>query len=65
MADALSHHANLLFASSSYESNLENQILSTENYDREYRILKEKTTKNQTKTVVAQKQVVHTKRNKN
>ena len=34
VANALSHHTNLLFASSSYESDLENQILSTENYDK-------------------------------
>ena len=47
MADALSHHANLLFASSSYESDLEKQILSTENFDREYHILKEKIAKNE------------------
>ena len=40
VAYALSRHANLLFASSSYESDLENQILSAENYDREYDILK-------------------------
>ena len=39
---ALSCHANLLFASNSYKSGLENQILSAENYDREYHILKEK-----------------------
>ena len=29
VADALSHHTNLLFASNNYESELENQILST------------------------------------
>ena len=45
--NALSRHANLLFASNNYESDLENQILSIENYDREYHILKEKTTKNE------------------
>ena len=47
MVDALSHHANLLFASNNYESDLENQILSTKNFDREYHILKEKTAKNE------------------
>ena len=47
VTDTLIHHANLLFASSSYESNLENHILSAENYDREHHILKEKTTKNE------------------
>ena len=47
MEDTLIRHANLLFASSSYASDLENQILSTENYDREYQILKEKTAKNE------------------
>ena len=31
-------HANLLFASTNYESDLENQILSAENSDREYPI---------------------------
>ena len=47
MVDALSRHANLLFASSSYESDLENQILSAENYDREYDIFKKNTAKNE------------------
>ena len=47
MADALSRHINLLFASSSYEYDLENQILSAENLDRENRILKEKTATNE------------------
>ena len=46
VADALNHHTNLLFASSSYESDLENQILSIGNYDKEYQLLKEKTAKN-------------------
>ena len=47
MADALSRHANLLFASNNYESDLENQILSAENSDREYQILRERTAKNE------------------
>ena len=47
MEDTLIRHANLLFARSTSESDLENQILSTENYDKEYRFLKENTTKNQ------------------
>ena len=47
VADALSRHTNLLFASSTYESDLENQILSAENSDREYHILKENTAKNE------------------
>ena len=47
-----SHHANLLFTnllftSSSYESDLENQILNAENFDKEYQNLKEKTTENE------------------
>ena len=46
VADALSHHVNLLFASSSYESDLENHILSAESSNKEYQFLKEKTTKN-------------------
>ena len=45
--DALSRNTNLLFASSSYESYLKNQIPSAENSDREYQILKEKTAKNE------------------
>ena len=45
MADALSHHVNLLFASSSYESDLKNQILSAENSYEEYQSLKEKAAK--------------------
>ena len=40
VADALSRRADLLFASSSYESDLENQILSIENYDKEYQFFK-------------------------
>ena len=40
-------HSNLLFSSNNYESNLENQILSAKNSDREYQILKEKTAKNE------------------
>ena len=47
MADALSHPTNLLFASSNYESDLENHILSAENSDTEYHILKEKAAKNE------------------
>ena len=47
MADTLSHHANLLFARNIHESNLENQILRAENYDKGYQILKEKTAKNE------------------
>ena len=47
VADALSRHANLLFASSSYGSNMENQIPSAENSDNEYQILKEKTLENE------------------
>ena len=49
MADALSHHMNLLFARSNYESDLENQILSARNSDKEYQLLKEKTPKNKQK----------------
>ena len=47
VADALSHHANLLFVSSNCEFDLENWILSAESSDREYHILKEKTAKNE------------------
>ena len=47
VVDALIHHANLLFASSSYESDLENKILKEENFDKEYQNLKEKTTENE------------------
>ena len=47
IADALSCHANLLFPNNNYESELENQILSATNSDREYQILKEKTAKNE------------------
>ena len=47
LVDALSHHAKLLFPRSNYESYLKNHILSAENYDREYHILKEKTAKNE------------------
>ena len=42
LEDALSHHANLLFASRSYESDLGNQILSVENSNREYHYFKGK-----------------------
>ena len=51
VADALSRHANLLFVNNNYESDLENQILSAENIDREYQILKEKTAKNEQEKV--------------
>ena len=44
--DTLSHHVNLLFASNNYESDLENHIISMENVDKEYQIIKEKTAKN-------------------
>ena len=44
---ALSCHANLLFASSSYKSDLENQILKVENFDKKYQNLKENTTENE------------------
>ena len=47
MVDALSRHANLLFARRMYESNLENQILSVGIFDKEYQLLKEKTAKNE------------------
>ena len=47
MVGDLIRHANLLFASSSYESHLKNQILNVENSDMEYQNLKEKTTKNE------------------
>ena len=47
MANALSRNETLLFGISTYESDLENRILSGENYDREYHILKEKTVKNE------------------
>ena len=47
MADSLSHNANLLFVSSNYESDLENQILSVGIFNKEYQILKEKTAKNE------------------
>ena len=44
VANALSHHANLLYASSNYESGLENKISEVEKFDKEYKKLKEKTT---------------------
>ena len=46
VANTLNRHTNLLFASSSYESDLENQILNAENYDKAYQNLKEKTAEN-------------------
>ena len=50
VADTLSHHANLMFASNNYEYDLENQILSVENSNKEYHILKERLLKtNKTK----------------
>ena len=42
VADTLIRHANYLFASNNYEYDLENQILSTENYDKEYQNFKRK-----------------------
>ena len=51
VAYALSRHENLLCASSSYESDLGNQILSTGNYDGQYQNLKEKTSKNEQEQV--------------
>ena len=47
VADALSHHTIFLFPSSNYESDLENQMLTTRNSDKEYQLLKEKTAKNE------------------
>ena len=47
VADGLSRHSNLLFANNNYEYDLENRILSVENFDREYHILKEKSAKNE------------------
>ena len=47
VAYALSCHANLLYASSNYESDLENKILNVGNFDKEYQNLKEKTTENE------------------
>ena len=41
MADNLNRNANLLFATSSYESDLENQILSARNYDKNIFIIKQ------------------------
>ena len=35
VADTLSHHANLLYASSRYEFDLENKILNAKNFDKE------------------------------
>ena len=45
--DALSHHTNLLYASSNYELDLENKNFNAENFDKEYRNLKEKTKENE------------------
>ena len=46
MVNTLSHRANLLLASSTYEIDLENQILSAGISNKEYQVLEEKTTKN-------------------
>ena len=51
VADALSRYANLLCASSCYESYLGGHILSTWNSDRKYQSLKEKTAKNEQEQV--------------
>ena len=45
VVDASSRHANLLFEHSSYESDLENQILNANFFYKEYQNLKEKTLK--------------------
>ena len=47
MVDTLIRHANLLFTSNNYKSDLENHILRAENSDKEYHIFKEMTTKNE------------------
>ena len=47
IVDALSHHANFLYASSNYELDLGNKILNAENFDKEYRNLKGKTKENE------------------
>ena len=47
VVDALSRNTNLLYASSNYESNLENKIPIAENFDKEYQNLKEKATENE------------------
>ena len=44
--DALNRHTNLIFTSSSYEWDLENQILNAEKFDKEYQNLKEKSVEN-------------------
>ena len=46
VADTLIRHTNLLFTSSSYGSNLENQILNAGNFDKKYQNLKEKIAEN-------------------
>ena len=43
VVDALCHHANLLFASNSYELDLEKKMLNAEIFDKEYQTLKENT----------------------
>ena len=45
VGDALNHHTNLLYASSNYESDLENKILNADNERNQN--LKEKTTENE------------------
>ena len=47
VAGALIHHENLLYASSNYESYLENKILNAKKIDKEYQNLKEKTAENE------------------
>ena len=55
MADTLSRHENLLYATSSsmYEIYLEYKIKSVEKIDKEYKKLKEKTTENEVNRVKA------------
>ena len=47
VTNALIRRANFLFASKSYELDMENEILNTENSNLEYQISKEKNTKNE------------------
>ena len=47
VTDTLSWHANLLFTSNNYETDLENQILNVGTSNKEYQLLKEKTAKNE------------------
>ena len=53
--DALSRNTNLLYASSNYESNLENKILNANFFDKEYQNLKENTTENETNQIKTDK----------